>query len=280
VSQNASKHGIRSLKPVVAAFETEGSWKQHREAIMSSLSPEGGLEEVLCDRVALCSWRLNRVTAFETGCITSGLETIEDEMHERERFVSVHSRDGYVSTHPADIRSEAAHYEQNHSALSRFPSLSDEKTMQGEDATAVVWDVLMAAEKAVEGEIHVESLDLPGVPDDAFIEELPDMKAADVRGCVEAVAAYASLDPDWLLQATTNEAGYQARSAAHKREQVEQEITRKARERILPDAKELQKISRYEAHLSRELYKALHELQALQALRAGGSAPLGRLDVT
>jgi hypothetical protein len=32
-------------------------------------------------------------------------------------------------------------------------------------------------------------------------------------------------------------------------------------------------------HLSRQLYKALHELEALQAKRAGGTAPLARLDV-
>jgi len=38
-------------------------------------------------------------------------------------------------------------------------------------------------------------------------------------------------------------------------------------------------ITRYEAHLSRGFYKVLHELQALQTRRQGGSAPLARLDV-
>jgi CBS-domain-containing membrane protein len=33
------------------------------------------------------------------------------------------------------------------------------------------------------------------------------------------------------------------------------------------------------AHLSRQLYHALHELEALQARRLGGNAPLARLDV-
>jgi hypothetical protein len=35
----------------------------------------------------------------------------------------------------------------------------------------------------------------------------------------------------------------------------------------------------YEAHLSRGLRKALHELEALQARRTGSAAPLARLDV-
>ena len=51
-------------------------------------------------------------------------------------------------------------------------------------------------------------------------------------------------------------------------------------ERLLPDEKTLQKVARYEAHLSRQLYKALHELEALQRRRLGdGSTPLARLDV-
>jgi selenocysteine lyase/cysteine desulfurase len=113
-----------------------------------------------------------------------------------------------------------------------------------------------------------------------MIEELPAMKLADVRGCVEAIAAHASLDPDELLELATDEAGYQARSAAHRKEEVEQEISRMARERILPDEKTLEKISRYEAHLSRQLYHALHELENLQKHRiTGEGTPLARLDV-
>jgi hypothetical protein len=106
------------------------------------------------------------------------------------------------------------------------------------------------------------------------------MKAADVRSCVEAIAGYVSLDPDDLLETATYQAGCEARSAAHKKEEVEREISRKARERILPDEKTLVKISRYEAHLSRQLYQALHELENLQKHRTTGEGvPLARLDV-
>ena len=50
-------------------------------------------------------------------------------------------------------------------------------------------------------------------------------------------------------------------------------------ERLLPDEKSLEKIARYEAYLSRGLFKALHEMEALQVRRKGGTAPLARLDV-
>lgn len=42
---------------------------------------------------------------------------------------------------------------------------------------------------------------------------------------------------------------------------------------------EAQKLQRYEAHLERVLYRALHELEAMQERRSGGQAPLARLEV-
>lgn len=57
------------------------------------------------------------------------------------------------------------------------------------------------------------------------------------------------------------------------------DLARMRRERLLPQASILEKIVRYEAHLNRQLYQALHELEALQARRQGDAAPLARVDV-
>jgi hypothetical protein len=280
VRWNATRHGISSPKPVVPGLENTEDWKSHLEGIMENLSPVGHLEVTLAERVALLSWRLHRVTPFETGAIAISQETIEDDIDERDRFLSTLRHKGLETTHPVDIRFEAKYHKQSYSALRRFPSLKPDKTLKGADASSVVWGVLMEAKKAAVEEIDVEVLDLPGVPEDAMVEELPAMKVADVRGCVEAIAAHASLDPDELLELATYQAGYEARSAAYKKEEVEQEISRKVRERILPDEKTLSKISRYEAHLSRQLYHALHELENLQKHRTTGEGtPLARLDV-
>jgi hypothetical protein len=280
VRWNATRHGISSPKPVIPGLEKLEDWEGHLEGIMENLSPVGHLEVTLAERVALLSWRLHRVTRYETSTIAISQETIEEDIHERDRFLSVLKHKGLESTHPVDIRFEAKYYKQVHNALRRFPTLEPDKVLKGTDASSVVWSVLMEAKKASGEEIDYEDLDLPGVPEDAMIEELPAMKAADVRGCVEVIAGHVSLDPDDLLDKATNEAGYEARSAAHKKEEMEREISRKARERILPDETTLQKISRYEAHLSRQLYQALHELENLQKQRTtGGGVPLARLDV-
>ncbi len=279
VRWNSTRHGIRSPAPVVPGLEKTEDWQEHRAGVLDSLSPKGHLETVLAERVALLSWRLHRVTRYETEAIAVSQEKIEEDLHTRGRFLRSLRESPYASTHPEDIRLDAKHNRKAHDALKRFPSLHADKSLKGEDASAVVWGVLMAAKKAAGEQIDEEALDLPGVPEDAMIEELPAMKAADVRGCVKAIAAHASLGPDELLEAATEEARWEAARAVGRKERMEEEVSRLQRERILPAEDTLQKVARYEAHLWRQLAQALHEVEALQAKRSGRPAPLARLDV-
>jgi hypothetical protein len=280
VRWNATRHGITSPKPVVPGLEKPEDWESHLEGIMENLSPVGHLEVTLAERIALLCWRLHRVTRFERESIAISQEQVEEDIHRMARLLRSLHENPYSSTHPEDIRIDAKLSKQAYSALRRFPSLEPDKILKGTDASSVVWGVLIEAKKVAEEKIDEEALDLPGVPEDAAIEELPAMKVADVRGYVEAIAAPVSLDPDELLELATNEASYQARHAAHKLEEVKKEISRKVRERILPDEATLQKISRYEAHLSRQLFHCLHELENLQKHRTTGEGvPLVRLDV-
>ena len=280
VRWNATRHGISSPKPVVPGLEKQEDWENHRGGIMENLSPVGHLEVTLAERVALLSWRLHRVTRYETETVALSQEQVEEDIHRRAMFLRSFRESPYASTHPEDIRFEAKHNRRVHSALKRLPSLKAGKTLKGEDASSVLWAVLMAAQKAVGEEIDVEALDLPGVPEDAIIEELPAMKVEDVRGCVESIARAAREDPEVLLEAATETACLDALNAEAKAEQTEVEIDVMRRERILPDDKTLEKLSRYEAQLSRQLYHALDELENLQKHRTTGEGtPLARVDV-
>jgi hypothetical protein len=280
VRWNATRHGISSPRPVVPGLEKQEDWEEHRSGILKNLSPVGHLEVTLAERVALLSWRLHRVTRYETETIAISQGQVEEDIHRKAIFLRSLRDNPYAATHPEDIRFEAKHNRNTHNALKRFPSLKPSKTMKGEDATSVVWSVLMAAQKAMGEEIEVESLDLPGVPEDAWIEELPAMKVEDVEGCVESIARTAGEDPEELLEIATERARSDSVSAKFKAEEVEVEIDVMRRERILPDEKTLEKIARYESHLSRQLFHSLHELENLQKHRiTGEGTPLARLDV-
>ena len=130
---------------------------------------------------------------------------------------------------------------------------------------------------------RAQDLDLfltPGVPENTLEWEGYDgWSAGAVRSGIEAIATATDEDPEELLDVATDVARRSIIGKEQAAEQVERDLERMSRERLLPDERTLEKIGRYEAHLSRGLYKALHELEALQARRTGGSSPLVRLDV-
>src|SRR5829696_5075364 len=84
---------------------------------------------------------------------------------------------------------------------------------------------------------------------------------------VDSMASEAGESPKELLEAATEKARLNVISAKGALERVEKDLERMSRERLLPTDKILEKVARYEAHLSRGLYKALHELEALQTRR-------------
>src|SRR5918994_2355935 len=83
---NATRHGIRSPAPVVPGLEKAEDWEGHRDGVLESLSPEGHLELVLAERVALLSWRLHRVTRYERETIALSQEKVEDDLMEIQSF--------------------------------------------------------------------------------------------------------------------------------------------------------------------------------------------------
>jgi NAD(P)H-dependent flavin oxidoreductase YrpB (nitropropane dioxygenase family) len=105
-------------------------------------------------------------------------------------------------------------------------------------------------------------------------------RVCDVLG-IEVPVVQAAIVPATApeLVAAVSEAGGLGSLGKQEADKAERDLQRMSRERLLPDEKTLEKVARYEAHLSRQLYKALHELEALQTRRQGGSAPLARLDV-
>jgi hypothetical protein len=127
---NAAKHGLRSPAPVVPGVEKREAWEEHRDGVLESLSPEGHLELVLAERVALLSWRLNRVTRYETESIALFQERVEDDLAKERRFES-------GPDHPEAIRGNAKSDEQDYKLLKRFPKMKDDKRLSSIDADSL-----------------------------------------------------------------------------------------------------------------------------------------------
>jgi hypothetical protein len=276
VKWNATRHGIRSPSPVVPGVEKHEDWEEHRDGVLESLQAEVHLELVLAERAALLSWRLHRVIRYETESITLNQERVEDDLARERRFES-------GSDHPEAVRGNAKSAREEHRLLKRFVKMEEDKPLSALDADSVIWDAMGCADKVAEGEADpeelLESISVPGLPDSDSWEGYEGWTAGLVRAVIEAVARATDEEPEELLEAATSSAKFKVERTKLEAEKVERDLRNMARERLLPDEKTLEKVARYEAHLSRGLYKTLHELEALQIRRAGGAAPLARLDV-
>jgi hypothetical protein len=280
VRWNATRHGIRSAAPVVPGVEKREDWEAHRDGILDTLSPEGHLELVLAERVALLLWRLHRVTRYETESIALFQEKTEDDLADRRRFASR----VLGAAHPEDVRDNLKAARSDHRLLKRFPKLKDDKHLSSFDADRILWTVMEVTDRVAEGEVAPEDLldeiSIPGVPENTLEwEDYNGWTAGAVRAGIDAIATATDEDPEELLEVATNSARRDIIGKEQAAEQVQRDLERMSRERLLPDEKTLEKVARYEAHLSRGLYKAMHELEALQARRTGDAAPLARLDV-
>jgi hypothetical protein len=276
VRWNATRHGIRSPAPVVPGVEKKEDWEEHRDGVLDSLQPDGHLELVLAERVALLSWRLNRVTRYETESIALSQEKMEDDLADKRRFGS------YLlgPNHPEDVRGAVQDALRAERLIKRLPKLSNDKRLSGPEAAGILDLVWGQSDE----EVEVEDVQLPEeVPDwaglEGYMAEWDGWTVSLVRGCISAMASAAKEDEEELIEAATERARLDVISARASAERVEQDLARMSRERLLPDDKTLEKVARYEAHLSRLFHKALHELEALQVRRSGGAAPLARLDV-
>ena len=272
---NAAKHGLRSPAPVVPGVENEEDWEAHRSGMLESLSPQGHLEQVLAERVALQSWRLNRIVRYEQENIALSQEKIDEDWIERQ---TAQHEGQYFSV------SERAHEDLRDAKtfLSRAEKIAgkpDEEPVSGRKAEQIFYVMLASVDR----EMDFSEVDLPDAPEPVNLYEPWRFKGWNtklIRQAIEVISTHTNQDLNSLLEAIRQNAQDDVLGVRRRVQALEdEERDRMSRERLLPDDRTLEKIARYEAHISRQMYQALHELEALQTRRAGGSAPLGRLDV-
>jgi hypothetical protein len=154
-----------------------------------------------------------------------------------------------LEAHPLNALEDAGMARRIHRVVEGLFDAPAEAAIKGADGAAVLEE---AARHAVEA---------GGKPD-------PNTVDGSVMGPGEAV-----------VEALHTAARHDAAMKGTKAEKAEAEMLAERRDRILPDRADLEKIARYEAHLSRQMYQALHELEALQARQGRPARPPGRANL-
>ncbi|MGH6900307.1 MAG: hypothetical protein ACREJ5_27775, partial [Geminicoccaceae bacterium] len=85
-ARNALKHGLCARRHVVLVDEDPAAFRAFEKTLVAELAPEGPLQTVLAQRVAVAAWRLARADRLEAEALafhklsdgTSGLALIRD----------------------------------------------------------------------------------------------------------------------------------------------------------------------------------------------------------
>jgi hypothetical protein len=80
VRLNALRHGLL-CKDVLLRDEDEDEFNELRERLISELNPQGGMEEMLVDRIVSGYWRLGRAIKMETMYIQARLDECGPDLY-------------------------------------------------------------------------------------------------------------------------------------------------------------------------------------------------------
>ncbi len=310
---NPRKHG--ALSESVPDFERD-AYDLHRAGVLDSLAPVGYLEEKLAGRVAMTLWRLSRLEGWEAaelGKLTrkavAGLVLGNSSPHLRalaeldarknapvpymgaedlraamRRVLPYLSGEHALSIEVVEDVEEAVRERSNASTFLRaylagqndhFPTDESAVSLLGEWALQALKNKKVSAKRIAGAALNTPKPSREAVQwieDDEWAweaAELPGVLALvrEVFGNKLEEAAHPALWT-WEREAAVLPK-YLARAAELRQEAAH----------TLPDERTLEKLQRYEAHLERQLYKAMHELEAMQERRAGRAAPLARIEV-
>ena len=265
VSQNAIKHGILSTLQVLPDVESQEEWERHRAETMADLAPVGYLETVLAGRIAEMLWRLGRAARFEREAMAIAYENAE---HDAASACTQGTPKGLKAKSPLKAAEDRV------ALLEGIVSLLTDLYDAEEDAPVPREQAQWIAKAAAN--VHGVDLDKPG--NDFYRRKNYEAicmagTVGELRQFLEAAADDDSDESTIATEGIIRRAEEQIPGARAERDSISRLAGQYRRSSLLPGDGEALKIRRHEAHLEKCLYRALHELQRLQAKRGGQMIP-------
>lgn len=271
-SRNAIRHGIFS-EVVVLPDESLRKYRSLLKGFWDALQPEGRVEEFLVETLAMLGWRHRRLLVAEGAEIRQGTEFLEwDQRALRARTAEEQEAQIFASTLIPTSEPEFIRKVQDGDLLERrlelLRELRQEINSSGfdEERDLALLDKIYGSDASLRENLR-------GIYRQwALTAEAPEEERqregyASPKECKKNVA--------FEIQAEI------ARLQKYQRERsaIESERTKlDAQRRKVPESEKLDRLLRYEAHLSREFGRTLNQLDRLQRQRRGQPAA-PRLDV-
>ena len=256
---NALKHGILSREVLVSTeegSEEENVFEGFDSALRDALAPEGALEELLVENLIMLAWRWRRVIRAETATIR-----LRSDLESGKRHRASLAQEAKPIR---DLTAEVEGLEEELNDLENQDPLQIRPSLSYRVAQTAEWHFNLDLDSLFEIE-----------EDDSW--ELRDFSTEDAELVISTTCE----------RAGTSQGEFWNRVKARVQAEYEEEYSNLERCRpvvprkhdptvILPDDKKLENIIRYEAHISPQFHRMLHELQRIQVARLGHqpSAPV------
>lgn len=258
VALNGVSHGIYSISPVIEAVESKRSWNAYRHGMLDCLNPANMVEMTLAERIILAAWRLRRVIRYESEQIRLEQEAAIDEVG---RALEFKLQSDVFPVNVQEILDKNEWYADRHTIVEVLHTAADESHVTHEVAEDLVWLVHEQLDQTEQFE--------------GYWEQLPEPEAwtiGHIRTLVRILCQKHCRPFDELLRALVNRFTEDWTKSRAKAEKIRACLNQFRRQHLLPSAKTLEKVQKYESHLSRRFHRDLHELQRLQAMRLGCTA--------
>lgn len=249
VAKNAIQHGIFTKELVINAGDGKedlDDYKALLDGLMADLLPQGIMESLLVEKIAVNYWRLRRLVRYETGELRDRLDDFENEVLENHLNPTL----AYYTGEPPPTRTlENLSYDSDISEeeFNKQVSLVGALTNPEADLTKINFaleHVLICNLDHTYVEVSKEDLNKAR----KFITELPPEKKEELRAKI--------LEQEWEYLGEMKE----VRKMQIKFDQI-------SRMRSLPNSNDLDKIIKYETSLERSILQNLAALYTLQQKR-------------
>jgi hypothetical protein len=285
VARNAIKHGLLAREVVITAGDGEENLEDFHalvERLWEYYEPVGVVEELLVQTIATCWWRKARVVRGENGEVRKQLDTllVDRALRDSDKAnlvlaVSKMELGFFSRENPADkiplmeqwaaMQRAQTTLRTHHSGLAYLHALLEKAKAEmssdgylSEETRGTIlcefgfWDCLFTLTCLYAGPREAK---MEGQPPNTLKDEQADKRRTDIIAFIDERLEKIDMFKRYALE----------------REKLVRDA--EARSFSLPTADATDKLLRYEAHLDRQLYRAMDQLERLQRQRKGENVP-------
>lgn len=261
-SRNSLKHGLLAKEVVI----TEGENPESREEfdnVLSDLteqfSPQGALEEILVEKIAVAYWRLRRAHRYEVGLLRRNMDNAVKNYYKWDSYNALDPKrtDDQIDEDIRQIKQEITKWRNDKEVFTELYEGKADLSDINCELYSLNWKYLAKQFKVSlmstadnSPESIREALNQAGWSDD-------DIWKFHIENCDEMVRFYTQNIEELQKEKEDNKLALQVQKKLHS----------------IPDARNLARLLKYEGSIEKQFYKAISELERLQRMRRGEALP-------